>query len=140
MGILLLGGSDETAATEGEKLRGAAVWAEFIKFARARRGPYFSPTAGRTDDKLLRLACKLFPRGPPKEGGRCLPTRSSTETELADLYHQLLGRSVPTPLTRIWLGGGGFSLLFHLMRYAVFLGCGLLTTLCVELSCLTTFP
>ena len=64
--MLLLGGADEAAATEGEKLRGAAVWGEFIKFVRARRGPYFSPTGGRTEDKLLRLARKLFPRGSPK--------------------------------------------------------------------------
>ena len=106
MRMLLLGGADEAAATEGEKLRGAAVWAEFIKFVRARRGPYYSPVGGRTDGKLLRLACKLFPRGPPKEGDSCLSMRAFTETELADLYRQLLGRSVRTPLIRIWVGGG----------------------------------
>ena len=69
----LLGGEDEAAAAEDAKLRGADVWGEFIKFARPRRGPYLSQVRGWGDAKLLRVACKLHPRGPPKAGDRCLP-------------------------------------------------------------------
>ena len=59
--MLLIGGEGRNPATEDEKLRGADLWVEFIKFARTQRGPYFSPVGGREEEKLLRLACKLFP-------------------------------------------------------------------------------
>ena len=87
------------SSKHAERIR--RVWKAFIYFVRAHKGPFWRTKDSIRQERMLDLACQIFPDGPPKDGCKWMRSDSEGAANFALLYEFLLGRSAPAPLTNL---------------------------------------
>ena len=64
-----------------------------------QKEPYWKTKDDKNEEKILRLACELFPLGPPQGGVKWKKLGTGECAKFSHLSDLLLGRSLPSPFT-----------------------------------------